>query len=191
MMVTGCDGLCREAREWLGDGVVAVSVKRVAADGSVVLDPPQDHRDPDYRRSPPGDRAIPQTQSRSASGSRFTSRCNSRTMPRPEATSNWRDLNKPDWPGRRNRAADHRSLAEEYSTSVSLTRHWLAVTVMMDFLTPSMLNSRSPRRHHLMKTTLTRLHRCPACWLRVSWWPMTINPKPTPRPTPRPRRNRG
>ena len=99
-MVTGCDGLCREAREWLGDGVVAVSVKRVAADGSVVLDPPGITGP---RITAGARQAIERSPKLKPFRIRFPIHVTLQL--KDDATTrgyvNWRDLNKPDWPGRR------------------------------------------------------------------------------------------
>ena len=100
VMVTGCDGLCREAREWLGDAVVAVSVKRVAADGSVVLDPPGITGP---RITAGARQAIERSPKLKPFRIRFPIHVTLQL--KDDATTrgyvNWRDLNKPDWPGRR------------------------------------------------------------------------------------------
>ena len=100
VMVTGCDGLCREAREWLGDAVVAVSVKRVAAAGSVVLDPPGITGP---RITAGARQAIERSPKLKPFRIRFPIHVTLQL--KDDATTrgyvNWRDLNKPDWPGRR------------------------------------------------------------------------------------------
>ena len=100
VMATGCDGLCREAHEWLGRDVVSVSVKRLKSDGTVVLDPPT------------------LTRPRITAGARRAVQRAARLKPfriefpihvtlklKDDATTrgyvDWRNLNKPDWPGHR------------------------------------------------------------------------------------------
>ena len=100
VMATGCDGLCRETREWLGQDVVTVSVKRAQSDGSVILDPPT------------------LTLPRITAGARQAVQRAARIKPfrirfpvhvtlqlKDNATTRgyvqWRNLNKPDWPGHR------------------------------------------------------------------------------------------
>jgi D-amino peptidase len=115
VMATGCDGLCREARSWLGPDVVTVSVKRVGPDGSVVLDPASI------------------TRPRITAGARLAVERASKLEPfdirfpihvtlelKDDATTggyvDWRNLNKPDWPG-------HRTGTRRIEAWLKSTRH--------------------------------------------------------------------
>ena len=100
IMATGCDGLCREAREWLGKDVVTVSVKRLQANGKVELDPGEQT----WPRITAGARrAVSQLKRYHPFQVRFPLHIRLQ-LKNPEVTSGyvkWRQQNKPDWPGNR------------------------------------------------------------------------------------------
>ncbi|MDP7275123.1 MAG: M55 family metallopeptidase [Planctomycetaceae bacterium] len=100
LMATGCDGLCREAHDWLGKDVVTVSVKRRRSDGKIELDSPGLTRP----RITAGARLATK---RSGAARPFRTRFPLHVQLKladPPTTAGyvrWRTDNKPDWPGHR------------------------------------------------------------------------------------------
>ena len=100
IMATGCDGLCREATDWLGPGVVTVSVKRLKSDGSIELDSPAITRP---RISAGARRAVGRIGQARPLAIPFPLHVKLQLAdgPTTDGYVRWRLDNKPDWPANR------------------------------------------------------------------------------------------
>lgn len=100
VMVTGCEGLCREARELLGDDLVAVAVKRLRGDKTVELPGPEKTRPMITAAAREAVRRIGQFKPYKAEFP-LKMRLRLPTKSAVDTHIRWRRKNKHNWPGRR------------------------------------------------------------------------------------------
>lgn len=100
IMVTGCNGACKEATDLLGRKVTTVAVKTVSKEGAVTLFPPSTT----YPQIVSGaKRAVQRLESVKALPIAFPLhvRLELKDKETTDGYMQWRKDNKPDWPGRR------------------------------------------------------------------------------------------
>jgi len=100
IMASGCSGLGREARAWLGQDTVTVAVKRKRQDGSVELFEPNSTQ----KASAEGaSKAVRQIARYRPFSSRFPLKIRLQLKDKQvtEGYIKWRRESKPDWPGKR------------------------------------------------------------------------------------------